>query len=113
VAKTSKRPAKKSPVEQIWSDSNQWTVGYGRLVPAPGRPRKTTHLFRVLGEKLPIEALDDVRDDVRACELGEEGVYIAHDSMGYARYVGRGQIFSRIKQQAKSSVLEIKYFHFM
>jgi hypothetical protein len=39
-------------------------------------------------------------------------VYIAHDSMGYARYVGRGQIFSRIKQRAKSSALETKYFSF-
>ena len=112
MANQSKKPAKKSKVKQIWSDGKQWTVGYGRLVAAPGRPAKATRLFEVVGEKLPIAALDDVREDVRNRGLGEEGVYIAHDSMGYARYVGRGQIFSRLKYRARSSQLEIKYFSF-
>ena len=32
--------------------------------------------------------------------------------MGYARYVGRGSIFNRLKSRAKQSKLEIKYFSF-
>jgi hypothetical protein len=32
--------------------------------------------------------------------------------MGYARYVGRGHIFTRLKSRAKQSALEIKYFSF-
>lgn len=112
MAKQHKRPARKSKVTRIWSDGKQWTVGHGRLVPGPGRPRKTTRLFKIVGEKLPIESLDDVADDVRERGFGDEGVYVAHDSMGYVRYVGRGQIFSRLKYRAKSSELEIKYFSF-
>jgi hypothetical protein len=87
-------------------------VGYGRLIPGPGRPAKQSHLFRVVGEKLPIEALDKVRKHLADLDLGQEGVYVAHDSMGYVRYVGRGQIFNRLKSRAKQSELEIKYFSF-
>lgn len=37
---------------------------------------------------------------------------MAHDSMGYARYVGRGRIFTRLRSRARESELEIKYFSF-
>jgi len=66
----------------------------------------------VVGEKLPIEALDKVRKKMKEHDLGSEGVYVAHDSMGYARYVGRGRIFSRLKARARESELEVKYFSF-
>jgi len=111
MAKQRKKSSRKSKVERVWGNA-QWTVGYGRLVPSPGRPTKTTRLFKVVGEKLPIEALNDVRRELRARGLGQEGVYVAHDSMGYARYVGRGRIFSRLKARARQSVLEVKYFSF-
>lgn len=106
-----KKPSRKSSVVRVWADA-QWTVGYGRLIPGPGRPAKQSHLFKVVGEKLPIEALDAVRKELHERGLGEEGVYVAHDSMGYARYVGRGRIFSRLKARAKHNILEVKYFSF-
>jgi hypothetical protein len=107
-----KKPSRKSKSKRVWGDA-QWTVGHGRLIPGPGRPeKKLSHLFRVVGEKLPIDALDAVRKDLDKQHLGKEGVYVAHDSMGYARYVGRGHIFSRLSSRAKQSVLEIKYFSF-
>lgn len=109
---TAKKPARKSRVEKVWGDSVHWTVGRGRLVPGPGRPHKTTRLFKVLGEKLPIESLEDVENEVRANGFGSEGVYMAHDSMGYVRYVGRGRIFSRLKVRARRSPLAIRYFSF-
>jgi hypothetical protein len=107
----SKKPSRKSKVATIWKDS-MWTVGLGRLVPGPGRPAKQSHLFRVVGEKLPIESLEVVNKHMKGGGLNREGVYVAHDSMGYARYVGRGRIFSRLKARAKQSKLEIKYYSF-
>jgi hypothetical protein len=111
MAKERKPPARKSSVERVWEDGI-WTVGHGRLVPGPGRPRKQTRLFSVAGERLPIESLDAVRKDLRERGFGEEGVYVAHDSMGYARYVGRGRIFTRLKARAKENRLEVRYFSF-
>lgn len=69
-------------------------------------------MFQVVGEKLPIEALDGIRKDLKKRKLGREGVYVGHDSMGYARYVGRGNIFSRIRSRTRESKLEIAYFSF-
>lgn len=109
--KQSKKPARKSKVKRIWTD-RQWTVGHGRLIPGPGRPRKQSHLFKVVGEKLPIEALDEVEKDLKEKGLGEEGIYVAYDSMGYARYIGRGHIFTRLRSRARQNTLEIKYFSF-
>lgn len=111
MAASGKKSSRKSKAQSVWSDA-QWTVGHGSLVPGPGRPAKDSHLFKVVGEKLPIAALSMVRKDLRGRGLGEEGVYVAHDSMGYARYVGRGRIFTRLKSRARRSALEVKYFSF-
>jgi hypothetical protein len=72
-----------------------WTVHYGRLNAGPGNPG-TARLFQVLGEKLPFEALNKVKEYLkrRKPEFRRTGVYIAHDSMGEARHIGRGNIFS-------------------
>lgn len=40
------------------------------------------------------------------------GIYVAHDSMGTARYVGRGNIFGRLRARKKQNGLELKYFSF-
>jgi hypothetical protein len=44
--------------------------------------------------------------------LPSNGVYVAHDSMGYARYIGRGDIFTRLKARKKAQRLELSYFSF-
>ena len=111
MADQGKRQSRKSAVTTFWSEGS-WTVGYGKLIAGPGRPALTARLFKVVGEKLPIESLSAVRRHLKTLGVGEEGVYVAHDSMGYARYVGRGHIFNRLKARAKQSVLEVRYFSF-
>ncbi len=49
---------------------------------------------------------------MRERHLPRNGVYVAHDSMGYARYVGRGDIFARLKARRDAQILELKYFSF-
>jgi hypothetical protein len=40
------------------------------------------------------------------------GVYVAHDSMGFPRYIGRGAIFTRLKARKDAQPLELTYFSF-
>jgi hypothetical protein len=98
-------------VPKVWADK-QWTVRFGRVNAGPGRPEGAPRLFRVLGEKLPFEAINSVNSELRTQGVRRTGVYVAHDSMGYARYIGRGSIFSRLRARRKSQVLELKYFSF-
>jgi hypothetical protein len=92
---------------------NPWTVHFGRLNPGPGNPG-SARLFQVLGEKLPFEALNSVRKYLKTKQpqLRRTGVYIAHDSMGQARYIGRGNIFGRLAGHKKAHQLELQYFSF-
>ncbi len=92
--------------------NEQWNVRYGILKPRPGRPESTERLFVVLGEKLPFECLGAVRRHLREQGIPRQGVYVAHDSMGCARYIGRGNIFGRLDSRRKAKVLELKYFSF-
>ena len=41
-----------------------------------------------------------------------QGVYLAHDSLGHARYGGRGQIFVRLSNHIKKYPRELLYFSF-
>jgi len=106
-----KRPSRKKVFESIWSEGS-WKVVAGKLVPAPGRPPKTSHLFLLVAEKLPFECLAAVRKDMVTRKDHREGVYLAHDSMGTARYGGRGQIFSRLAAHKKKYPRELVYFSF-
>ena len=106
-----KQKARKQAEWTIWQDDH-WVVKTGRLVPPPGRPRKVRSLFRHVAEKIPYGALDDVRREFRSHRWDSEGVYIAHDSMGFARYVGRGQVFARLRARLKAAPLELAYFSF-
>ena len=80
----------------VYKDGGLWNVQFGELKRHKGNPGKTEHLFRVVGEKLPYEALSAVRKHVKEQGFGTDGVYIAHDSMGFPRYIGRGAIFTRL-----------------
>jgi hypothetical protein len=112
ATKNRKGKLRKKEIGEVWTDEESWTVKYGRLVPRPGHPGKVKSLFRVVGEKLPYESIDDVRRHVLDEGYGREGVYIAHDSMGCPRYIGRGYVFARLKARKKQQDLELKYFSF-
>lgn len=101
----------KETIKTVWRDVS-WRVLHGRLKRGRGRPRKTEALFRVVAEKIPFEALDDVRKHLVEAGVPKNGVYVAHDSMGVARYIGRGNIFNRLKARHRANVLELKYFSF-
>lgn len=107
-----KKPSKKKTDRRpVWT-ADGWRVVSGRLVPGKGRPRKASHLFRFVGEKLPYSCLRDVADHVRAASDEVEGVYFAHDSMGVPRYGGRGDIFSRLDSHQREHPKELLYFSF-
>jgi hypothetical protein len=93
---------------------DDWTVWKGELKPGRGRPLKVDPLFRVLGEKIPFDALGHVERDLRKNhpEVSLNGIYLAHDSMGQARYVGRGQVFGRLRARWNAQKLELAYFSF-
>jgi hypothetical protein len=94
------------------SEHATWTVWRGRLVPGPGRPNNVKSLFQVVAEKVPFECLNAVEKDMIERELTTSGIYLAHDSMGAARYAGRGDIFGRLRQRKKAQTLELAYFSF-
>ena len=105
-----KRAAVKTVQEFGIYHDNQWSVHFGRLKAGPGRPQKT--LFRAIGEKLPFESINKVNAYLRTKGIRRIGVYVAHDSMGYARYIGRGRVFARLRTHFKAHKLELKYFSF-
>jgi hypothetical protein len=98
--------------EKVFADGAQWTVQCGRLKRGQGNPGKTEHLFKVLGEKLPYAALADVKRHVIGLGYKPYGVYVAHDSMGCPRYIGRGHVFHRLDSRRKARPLELHYFSF-
>lgn len=106
-----KTKATKKIEREVWAGDG-WKVLAGRLVRRRGRPRKEGEpLFEVVGEKLPFQSLASVKAHVASLSEGK-GVYVAHDSMGYARYVGRGDIFARLKARHKAHERELMYFSF-
>lgn len=112
VRKSNKKPCVKKVIRKVWSHDSTWEVHFGELKRTAGNPGKTEHLFKVVAEKIPYEALGKIRADMRAHELPETGVYIAHDSMGSPRYIGRGNIFQRLEARKKAQKLELAYFSF-
>jgi hypothetical protein len=112
MAKKQNRGKSRKAVNDVVCDVDGWRIVEGRLVPSRGRPRKTTHLFRYVAEKLPFGCLGKVKRNLAANADGLEGVYMAHDSMGVARYGGRGQIFTRLAAHRKAYPRELLYFSF-
>jgi hypothetical protein len=77
-----KSSVKSIKVKKIWGDS-EWTVRFGSLNAGPGAAGGVKRLFRVVGEKIPFEAINKVNGHLRGLGVRREGVYVAHDSMGY------------------------------
>ena len=111
---TKKPRLKKTLSQKLFEDpTSAWTVHQGVLKRLRGNPGKTAHLFQVVGEKLPFESLTAVRKDVvNSLKLKPYGVYVAHDSMGCPRYIGRGNVFVRLDAIRKSQPQELIYFSF-
>jgi len=110
--KSHKRPCIKKIDCKVWSDNPTWSVHFGRLRRSTCGNPGSVCLFKVVAEKIPYEALSRVRRDIREKELPETGVYIAHDSMGSPRYIGRGNIFQRLEARKRAQQLELVYFSF-
>ncbi|MCO6045545.1 hypothetical protein NG895_16660, partial [Aeoliella sp. ICT_H6.2] len=111
MSNTAKKPSTKVyyPLE---IQGHGWKVRTGRLKPGRGRPHKVQPIFQVVAEKIPFEALSGIMKDLIAHGYLLEGVYLAHDSMGVARYGGRGQIFTRLSTHKRNYPQELHYFSF-
>lgn len=109
---TNKRPSSKRITEYFRVDGEQWKVAFGRLVPWPGRPNKTGHLFSFVAEKIPFSFLKEVKAQMEKNGTKIDGVYMAHDSMGVARYGGRGRVFARLGSHLKKYPKQLHYFSF-
>lgn len=94
---------------KVWAGPD-WRVWRGELRRAPGRPYGS--LFAVVGEKLPYESIAAVEKAMKQAGLARTGVYVAHDSMGTARYVGRGRIFGRLRAHHRKYRLVLHYYSF-
>ena len=70
------------------------------------------NLFSMIAEKIPYSFLDAVRKKVFELDYDTSGVYVAHDSMGWPRYIGRGEVFSRLKERKKQKSAELHNFSF-
>jgi len=109
--KSAKKPSTKTAIDNIFSEG-KWKVVFGELKRGRGRPSSVKSVFHAFGEKLPKEALDDVEKAIIDEGLSREGVYFAHDSLGCARYAGRGSVFSRLRSHFKAHPDELLYFSF-
>jgi hypothetical protein len=111
--KSAKKPSTKKPSNTVdsWSEG-KWKVVFGDLARGRGNPGKVSSIFAVVGEKIPKEALDHVEAVITDEDVSKEGVYFAHDSLGCARYAGRGSVFSRLRSHFKAHPDELLYFSF-
>ena len=108
---TRKRPSKKEGEGKFCGDDS-WTVVAGKLMPVSPSERDADSLFKAIGEKIPFRFISNVKKKFKAENLDCRGVYIAHDSMGYPRYIGRGDIFARLSARKNAQKLELEYFSF-
>ena len=112
MANSGKKPkSTKVGGDYIWGDKTNWTVRSGELKRQAGRS-DAARLFKAVAEKIPFGAINAVASALRKMRVPRTGVYIAHDSMGVARYIGRGSIIPRLKARKRAQPLELVYFSF-
>lgn len=89
-----------------------WRVVRGRIVRGPGAPGKE-QLFRVVAEKIPFGALNEIGRDLIKERLPRGGVYMLHDSMGSPRYAGLSRnVITRLAAHHRQFPHELPYFSF-
>lgn len=111
AANTNKKPSTKVLTEHVWNGTD-WTVHYGELKRGQGRPTNVSPLFQYLGEKLPFDSLEAIWSHFLSDGTPAQGVYVAHDSMGTPRYIGRGNVFTRLRAHRRAHPHELAYFSF-
>lgn len=112
MASSNKKPSRKI-VNTNFGIQGPWKVVGGTLKrTSKGNPGKIENLFSMVAEKIPYGFLETVRKKVLELEYDTSGVYVAHDSMGWPRYIGRGEVFSRLKERKKKKSAELHYFSF-
>lgn len=105
MARIQKAMARKLIISTRDYQRDGWQIKAGRLKRGKGRPTQVEHLFTVAAGKLPFFSLDAVRQHAENEMLQTNrgcGVYMAHDSMGCPRSIGRGRIFERLKSHAEA-----------
>lgn len=107
-----RKPKSTKVVDDVIWKSRTWIVRSGGLRRRQGRPNSARPLFQAVAEKLPFECLGNVSADLVARGVARNGIYMAHDSMGVPRYIGRGSIFGRLKLRKRAQPLELIYFSF-
>jgi hypothetical protein len=108
---SNKAASKKVVTLQIGPTRAPWKVVGGYLRPGPGNPGMIDNLFSFVAEKIPFSFIDDVRKAAKENDISSQGVYVAHDSMGWPRYIGRGtDVFGRLKARKKAQSQELYYF---
>lgn len=108
--KQNKALSTKVVTRQIGPTRGPWKVVGGYLKRPKGNPGKVDNLFDLVAEKIPFEFLDDIRKAAQEQSYELNGVYVAHDSMGWPRYIGRGDIFARLRARKKAHSQELYYF---
>jgi hypothetical protein len=105
-----KAPSRKVVTGQLGPSRGPWKVVGGWLKPGPGNPGKIGNLFTLVAEKIPFSFIEDVRKAFKENEIPVQGVYVVHDSMGWPRYIGRGDVFNRLKARKRAQSQELHYF---
>ncbi|UPK17589.1 hypothetical protein [Bradyrhizobium sp. 131] len=111
MKKANKKPSRKI-VNANFGVKGPWKVVGGTLKRSKGNPGRVENLFSMVAEKIPYSFLDEVRTTVTDLGYDSQGVYVAHDSMGWPRYIGRGEVFSRLKERKRQRTAELHYFSF-
>jgi hypothetical protein len=104
--------SKRTERKAIWADGECWTVHKGNLHRHKKGPNSVDSLFKLVAEKIPFDAINAVEKNLQSLDFGTDGVYIAHDSMGCPRYIGRGNVINRLKARKWEQPLELEYFSF-
>ena len=105
-------PRKRRVDMHVVFQDNNWDVWVGELRRGAKSRAQPDHLFKYVAEKLPWASLDKVLGFLRKLGVDRQGVYMAHDSFGVARYGGRGRIFARLRSHKRKYPKELVYYSF-
>ncbi len=112
MAVNKNKRAVKKQMDKTICEIDRWVFRSGYLKGTRGRPDNTQRLVSAVAEKLPYESLDKIKEACTKENLKFDGVYVAHDSMGWPRYIGRGDVFDRLQKRKDAHPHELHFFSF-